>query len=391
MASVSSSDKVVSSQSLMVETTAIGTLTYVLPLPTLPFDLIVEIMCRLPVKLLVQLRCLGKSFNYLISDPKFAKKHLRLSIKRHHLIVCPADLSSRVILYDSPISSFFSKSGVTQTQLSYPKFQFENPTNISSCDGILCLTIDDGSAILWNPSIRKLTKLPPFFVKGEKSFWYSAYSFGYDRFTDEYKVFVVSLLNYERKIEVSVHTLGTDYWRRIQDFPFKNAIRYSGIFVSDTVNWLTTDLSKSNCDEIVSLDLVNESYQILSSPDLNRESWRLSMGVLRDCLCLSASSTCDMFFDVWVMKEYGNIDSWTKLYSVSYVGTQIPQAYALVLYISEDDQMVVDFIGQRQGSNKRMVTMYDSKNGTLNILDIQNINHFSFFTLVVYNESLISP
>ncbi|MCI15098.1 F-box/kelch-repeat protein, partial [Trifolium medium] len=46
-------------------------------LPTLTFDLIEEILCRLPVKLLLQFRCLGKYWKSLISDPKFAKKHLQ--------------------------------------------------------------------------------------------------------------------------------------------------------------------------------------------------------------------------------------------------------------------------------------------------------------------------
>ncbi|MCI53759.1 F-box/kelch-repeat protein, partial [Trifolium medium] len=52
------------------------------PLPTLSLDLIEEILCRLPVKLLVQLRCVCKSWNALISDPKFAKKHLSRSTTR---------------------------------------------------------------------------------------------------------------------------------------------------------------------------------------------------------------------------------------------------------------------------------------------------------------------
>ncbi|AES68630.2 F-box-like protein [Medicago truncatula] len=44
------------------------------PLPTLPFDLIQEILRRLPVKLLFQLRCVCKPWNSLISDHKFIMK-----------------------------------------------------------------------------------------------------------------------------------------------------------------------------------------------------------------------------------------------------------------------------------------------------------------------------
>ncbi|MCI34852.1 F-box/kelch-repeat protein, partial [Trifolium medium] len=53
------------------------------PLPTLPFELIVEILSKLPVKSLMQFQCVCKSWKSLISDPNFAKKHLRMSTKHH--------------------------------------------------------------------------------------------------------------------------------------------------------------------------------------------------------------------------------------------------------------------------------------------------------------------
>ncbi|PNX71880.1 F-box/kelch-repeat protein [Trifolium pratense] len=46
---------------------------------SLPMELVEEEnLCRLPVKILLQLRCICKSWKSLISDdPKFAKKQLR--------------------------------------------------------------------------------------------------------------------------------------------------------------------------------------------------------------------------------------------------------------------------------------------------------------------------
>jgi hypothetical protein len=63
-------------------------------------------------------------------------------------------------------------------------------------------------------------------------------------------------------------------------------------------------------------------------------SW---FGVLRDCLCILAHS--DTSSDVWLMKEYGNKDSWTKLLCVPYMGDVGSYLYTKALYLTEDDQV----------------------------------------------------
>jgi F-box interacting protein len=197
-----------------------------------------------------------------------------------------------------------------------------------SCDGILCIhsttNIDERSAVLWNPSIKKFKRLPPF----EYEWKYSPiYSFGYDHFIDSYKIIVVTSSCFEiRNIEVSVHTLGTNYWRRIHEIPISGWIRESGIFVSGTINWMVLDVSKIRLSAIVSLDLEKETYQMLPQPDLEGNLWK-SLGILRDCLYIFDSND-GMFFDVWIMKEYGNRESWTKLCCVPPMRNEVLYAHA---------------------------------------------------------------
>ncbi|XP_039686646.1 F-box/kelch-repeat protein At3g23880 [Medicago truncatula] len=369
-----------SSQSLVEETTS------ALPLPTLPFDLVAEILCRLPVKLLIQLRCLCKSINSLISDPKFAKKHLRMSNTRHHLMLSSNNDLDELVLFDSPMPSDFPTFTVNQTQLSYPdclKIEYDSPLHARSCDGILCFTMYNGPGVgppvLWNPSIRTFKILPPLDNKP-----FSAYSFGYDHCIDKYKIVAISLV--EDREEVSVHTLGTDTWRRIPDFPYSGPFCGYGIFVGGTVNWLSLDEVSSLC-VIVSLDLEKESYQTLSLPDIENDPLTNlgDLGVLRDCLCIFASS--DMFFDVWIMKEYGNKKSWTRLYRVPYMEDRGLCRYTKALYISEDEQLLMDF--KELESQKLKLFVYDSNDGTLEIPEIQNIG--GWMDPEVYIESLISP
>ncbi|MCH95516.1 F-box/kelch-repeat protein, partial [Trifolium medium] len=246
-------------------------------LPTLPFDLLIEILSRLPVKLLSQLRCVCKSFNSLISDSKFAKKHLRLSTTLHRLVV--SGHNSELVLFDTPIPSDFLTSSITQSQFNYPnslKIGSASPLYVSSCDGILCFTMKQGSAVLWNPSIRKSKILSSLSLndtwgEGDPRMSLSAYTFGYDPFIHNYKIVAISV--FKDKSEVSVCTLGIDDWRRIQDFPYFGPCG-PGIFVSGTVNWVigvsTHRLICVNTSDrvIVSLDLKKEMYQKLPQPDL---------------------------------------------------------------------------------------------------------------------------
>jgi F-box interacting protein len=134
---------------------------------------------------------------------------------------------------------------------------------------------------------------------------------------------------------------------------------------------------------ILSLDLENESYQKLYPPDFEDGSYYWTLGVLSDYLCVFATS--DMFLNVWIMKEYGNQESWTKLCSVpkDHHGFEASAA----VYISEDDQLLLQCYEFESGEEKLVV--YDTKTGTFNILEFQN--NYEHISQNVYIESLISP
>ncbi|GAU19577.1 hypothetical protein TSUD_303900 [Trifolium subterraneum] len=375
--------------------------------PSLPLDLVEEeILCRLPVKTLLQLRCICKSWKSLISDdPKFAKKHLRMSKilkQQQHLIVNV--LYGNLFSFDYLLSDVFSNisnATVAHTQLNIPisnSIFSRNISEICSCDGILCLTLDDRrSAILCNPSLRKYSTLPPLEIHRKRDYDYqrevkpSLFSFGYDHVNDVYKVIAISCFK-DKYEEVDVYTLGTNYWRSIQDFPYSRLSMYDpGVFVGGAVNWLASEevSNSSDCHDIVSLDLEKESYQKISPPDLEKDGfWDLAM--VRDCLCIFARSDffdqnigCYKFcLDVWIMKEYGIKESWTKLYHFPYLGYQYP--YLKTVYISDDDQLLFSF----DNNDQLKWAVYNSKNGNVKIPKIQHGNYWMHPE--VYVESLIS-
>jgi F-box interacting protein len=204
------------------------------------------------------------------------------------------------------------------------------------------------------------------------------YSIGYDHFTHTYKIVAVSFFMDDTN-QVRLYTLGTDSWRRIGDLPYSCCISKPGVFANGTINWLGKDAWSSI---VISLDFEKESYQKLSFPNVETIFWTL--GVLKDCLCILAHT--DMFVDVWIMNECGNNKPWTKLYRVPYMVDRGHHPYCTPIYITEDDQVLMYFHDHSMHTN---LVVYDSKIGTYNMPELQNIVYW--MDLEVYVESLISP
>jgi len=157
-----------------------------LPLPTLPFEIQVEILSKPPVKFLMQFQCVCKSWKSQISKPDFVKKHLRVSNTHHRFLLTFSKLSQFAIT-SYPLSSVFTEMTPTVTQLEYPlNNREESDSIIGSCHGILCIERILSFPVLWNPSIRKFTKLPSFEFPQNK-FGDPTYAFGYDHSNDTYK------------------------------------------------------------------------------------------------------------------------------------------------------------------------------------------------------------
>ncbi|KAK2400825.1 F-box/kelch-repeat protein [Trifolium repens] len=193
-----STTSTVSSHSPMDKTTAVmrlsddslhrpPSLTY------LPFDVIVEILCRLPVKFLLQLCCVCKSWNSLIlKDHKFANKHLHLSNKRHHLMITSRNISKGLAIISYPLDSVPLHSILTSkgTRLDYSSIitSHRDGRLIGSCDGLLCFHVYK-LTFLYNPCIRKVKELPSLEIPPKNC--PIIYAFGYDPCIDNYKAIAV--------------------------------------------------------------------------------------------------------------------------------------------------------------------------------------------------------
>ncbi|XP_045823812.1 F-box/kelch-repeat protein At3g23880-like [Trifolium pratense] len=200
------------------------------------------------------------------------------------------------------------------------------------------------------------------------------YGFGYDSISDTYKVVVVfsdlthddltidELMN-EVNREVMVHTLGTDSWKNVSEFPFAfvSYCQY-GQHVTGTINWL---IFAGINRVIASFDLGKECYREVLLPDDSSkvDNNKLLLSVFRDCLCMISGE------DVWVMKEYGNKESWTKLFTISSMRDPRASSYPFIwpIRVFEDEQVLMIY---REDERWGYIS-YNYKNDTSKFLDFE--------------------
>lgn len=255
---------------------------------------------------------------------------------------------------------------------------------VGSCNGLLCLSHEcegEGNVFLWNPTIRLTSKMFPIGVDPSMRITY--YGFGYDNLIDKYKLLIV--MEGLQETVTKIYTFGVNSWTVIPTSP-KNPVCSHGKYVSGTLNWLAKGGENDDQWVILSLDLGTEMYSEYSLP--------------RDGDCDKICSTLIIvlgnrlyvcFFDsknvhVWLMKEYGIQDSWTKLMMVPHLiqdSILMDSAHRFFELLSVSEDGVVLF---RTTFGK--LVRYSLNDGRL---DYPRTKRDLGFNLVIYNESLVSP
>ncbi|KEH15886.1 putative F-box domain-containing protein [Medicago truncatula] len=403
-------------------------------------ELIVEILSRLPVKTLMQFKCVCKSWKTLIShDPSFAKLHLQRSPRNTHLLLRlfrePGWGNFDYSLISIPVSRLLeSPSFVTDYQvyyqvkditiLNYPYYRLSNMdccNIVGSCNGLICLhgaswnaaaNDEDMWFCLWIPATNTLSE----------KFGYSTilfrYTFGYDISNDGYKVVAFSSFSDEK---LKVFCLTDNVWRDIPTFPIVpfdlchrrfncHPFVSRGAYVSGTVNWLAirnmneyewNDIS-INQFVIVSLVLATETFRQLLPPNgfVEVPPVEPSVTVLMNRLCFSHRFK-GTHFVLWMMMEFGVQDSWIQFLKISFQDLQIDygisdsleygsQLFLFPLYLSESDNTLIMASNQQgYGDDKSHAIIYNWRDKRVEqIKSLDNV--IMWFQTRDYFESLVS-
>ncbi|XP_059639621.1 F-box/kelch-repeat protein At3g23880-like [Cornus florida] len=304
----------------------------------LPKELIAEILTRLPVKALLKFRCVCKSWGSLISSPKFITSKLNQTIHLNKINNTDTHIIGRYINANEEGGgeegrySVIIYDGSCFIELENPILYCASQLHIfGSCNGLVCLSdnIFDyvfkkvNNLILWNPSIRKSMRLPMSSIGIDSHGLREVVDgYGFDSKTNDYKVVRIAYINDFPDAEVELYSLNRGCWRRIYvvgpHHRFTFAPLPSQVFVNGIVHWVGGDLDADYDISILTFDMSSEVFCKMMPPAAPPHGWmptRLAVSVLGESLCLGHFDSLVSKVSIWVMKEYGVVQSWSKLFA----------------------------------------------------------------------------
>ncbi|KAK4425840.1 F-box/kelch-repeat protein [Sesamum alatum] len=277
----------------------------------LPREILIDIFSRLPPKSVGKCRCLAKIWRQQLSTPHFIKSHLTRKTRQENLILI------------TPSHSIHSISTIKDDAISR---KLELPGNwtevVGSCDGMVLLVNEDHEKFLVNPITLQQVQLPnsPQALNRMESF--SMHGFGYDSSSDDYKVVTLSYYDTDNEYEpdcvdtfVDVYSVKRGVWKRVNSSPYDHAVPEPspGAFVNGAIHWLASSREPGYPSVIAAFNLVDEVFDEIPAPSsVDVQNFVFNKLVtLGDCLCL-IDARGNGPTNVWIMKEYGLKESWTK-------------------------------------------------------------------------------
>ncbi|GFY97703.1 F-box and associated interaction domains-containing protein [Actinidia rufa] len=379
---------------------------------SLPRDIALDVLSRLPITSLMQSRFVNRAWNMLSYDPNLASMHLSRASKNNRCLIFHCDYPIRNQLSFVELSDL--ENGIVR-KIQTPFFHvMPEFTVVGSCNGFLCFSdsLYKDSVCIYNPFTREYKELPKSRQFEDQEV---VLGFGFHPVTNEYKVVKIiyywnhynegpryrrpSTRNYTGS-EVYVCSLGNTNWRNVGKVPYWLERRASEALVNGRLHWLAQSplgrgIRMHRIRSIVSFDLEDEQFREVPKPDcgaLNRIHYHLV--VLGGCLSAVVLYHRERF-EIWVMGEYNVKESWIKKFVVQDHSPQFMKSQRLTPYriwknvlsqnsvrvicLLENGNVLIEYKGG-------VIVSHDPENGTLRKLMFEGMP--DLFQSVVHVGSL---
>ncbi|PIN19088.1 hypothetical protein CDL12_08233 [Handroanthus impetiginosus] len=293
----------------------------------LPEAIVLNILQRLSLKTLLRCTSVCKSWYSLITSPEFTYLHLNFTADSRN--TTPNFLSLRRCIRNSQLYDVYSESEsfARETTLEF-SFRSINSffTVVGSCNGLLCLSDDRvyyvHTIILWNPCVKRSIVLPkPNLIYNSYGTFVQSLGFGFDPVSRDYKVFRITYVDCARQHpQVELYKLSTGVWQDLShlalDYVIYNKSRQA--YVNRAIHWIAC--CKNCYDLIVLFDMYYEVFRSMKLPVglLNNDNpTNKDLVVYKESLALISwnVSGAEPSFCLWMMKEYGVEETWSKHFS----------------------------------------------------------------------------
>ncbi|XP_057543474.1 F-box/kelch-repeat protein At3g23880-like [Amaranthus tricolor] len=285
----------------------------------LPFDIVSDILARLPVNTLLEFRVVCTSWRTYIDSPSFISKHRNLYNKNHsknsHLLIAE---STRQLCLQRVTND------QTLTTLAFlPPFSPDIiiPLIWEACNGLFLISVhaDQRRICLWNPFLRKSLILPPCPIV--TPFLFVHYVIGFSPSCDDYKVLafrirtIIQGYEYEPTMAVyslkhhlwtiKINPMNVDAWTSLRD-PFSCDLY---VYCGGIVYWFT----KVDPEIIHAFDFNTEEFKNVPVPEPLKESKNLILFTIGELLAV-ISLPC-----ILVLEEHDGEYTWREWCSDSWI------------------------------------------------------------------------
>ncbi|KAH0771582.1 hypothetical protein KY290_015563 [Solanum tuberosum] len=285
-------------------------------------EIVMDMLSRLTVKSLFRFKCVSNSWKALICEPSFKKQHLNHA-KNDKLLVLRIAKDSNVFFYCSSLLTTTTPHQIVrdvQESVCVPQcvpgyYDIYNYHLYGNCNGLFLIGIKH-KRFLCNPSTRESILLPSHW---DKFFHGYIHGMGYDPTSDDYKV--VHIPEEDEKAPTEILSLKTGSWRKIYggDCSLQSGNMECLTLLRGSFHWLTYSV-----DSMFSLISFNISNEVFGGLPLSKEMPLLCDTIEQGVTVLSGMLSVNFLyeeedatvFDLWVMKEYGMEESWTKLFTM---------------------------------------------------------------------------
>ncbi|KAJ4714219.1 F-box protein [Melia azedarach] len=349
-------------------------------------DMLIEILAELPVKSLLRLRCVCKSWYTLIKDPIFINSHLKNDSNTRLIVIYAKEVETMdgsQQVYPTDFLALYPDK--TLEDLSLQDLDAQQPV-IGSIwgpySGIIIILGITNLVTLWNVATQESRTLPKLGVLSQyRRFASTKVGFGLDLVTNDYKLVLILKFRDDKRNRVcefphvAVYTLGTNSWREFEcSKSFLNHISWflGSVYWDGYCCWLLEfehkELKNDNHVEILSFNLGDEEFQEIQGPRIP-ESAEVSLDVYNDSLCVLFFYTNSHCFEAWVLKN-GN---WIKEFTVGpFIGFYKP------LHFWKKGSFFVEL-------NTSQLLLYETSTGEMRDFELECL----WFSTHIYKESLV--